>query len=155
MNINSTANTPNPAAMDASVANAAPQPQRRPQVALAPPPELPNRKPSEIAMDTTGVSSASVRESARPIEKVVQEAANAIQEFIQSKGSSLSISVDHTTGYHIIRVTDSNGNQVMTMPSEAAVRIAHNMQAIQGLFVDQTAQIVVPFYLAMTNLKLQ
>jgi uncharacterized FlaG/YvyC family protein len=90
-------------------------------------------------MDTTGVSSASVRESARPIEKVVQEAANAIQEFIQSKGSSLSISVDHTTGYHIIRVTDSNGNQVMTMPSEAAVRIAHNMQAIQGLFVDQTA----------------
>ena len=139
MNINSTANIPNPAALDASVAKATPEPQQRPQVVMTPPPELPNRKPSEIAMDTTGVSSASVRESAKPIEKVVQEAANAIQEFIQSKGSNLSISVDHTTGYHIIRVTDNNGNQVMTMPSEAAVRIAHSMQGLQGLFVDHTA----------------
>ena len=140
MNINSTtAQIPNPVAIDASVTRSMPEPQQRPEVAVAPPPELPNRKPSEIAMDTSGISSASVRESARPIEKVVQEAATAIQEFIRSKGSSLSISVDHTTGYHIIRVTDNNGNQVMTLPSEAAIRVSHSMQSLQGLFVDHSA----------------
>jgi uncharacterized FlaG/YvyC family protein len=73
------------------------------------------------------------------MEKVVQAAANAIQEFIQSQGSNLSISVDQVTGYHIIRVTDHNGNEVMTMPSEAAIRVAHNMQSLQGLFVNQAA----------------
>jgi uncharacterized FlaG/YvyC family protein len=85
------------------------------------------------------VSPASVRENAKPIEQVVQAAANAIQEFIQSQGSNLSISVDQVTGYHIIRVTDHNGNVVMTLPSDAAIRVAHNMQGLQGLFVNQAA----------------
>jgi uncharacterized FlaG/YvyC family protein len=102
-------------------------------------PDLPSRKPSVIAIDTTGVSSASVREAAQPIEKVVQAAANAIQEFIQSQGGNLSISVDGVTGYHVIRVTDSNGNEVMSLPSDAAIKIAHNMQSLQGLLVNQTA----------------
>ena len=139
MNINTSANIPNSAALDASAAKVMPEPQPRPQVVAPQAPELPTRKPSVIAMDTSGVSSASVRESAKPIEKVVQAAATAIQEFIQSKGSNLSISVDQVTGYHIIRVTDSNGNQVMTLPSEAAIKVAHNMQSLQGLFVDHFA----------------
>jgi flagellar protein FlaG len=96
-------------------------------------------KPAEIVLDTSGRSSASVREHAQPIEKVVQEAADAIQTFIQSKGVNLSISVDHSTGYHIIRVTDNNGNMVMQLPSEEAVRIAHSMNSLQGVFVDQFA----------------
>jgi flagellar protein FlaG len=69
----------------------------------------------------------------------VQAAADAIQTFIQSRGVNLSISVDHTTGYHIIRVTDNNGNMVMQLPSEEAVRIAHNMDSLQGVFVDHIA----------------
>lgn len=103
------------------------------------PSEVVSAKPAEIILDTSGRSSASVREHAQPIEKVVQEAADAIQSFIQSKGVNLSISVDHTTGYHIIRVTDNNGNMVMQLPSEEAVRIAHNMNSLQGVFVDQLA----------------
>ena len=110
-----------------------------PQLAVPAAPDLPTRKPAVIAMDTSGVSNASVRENAQPLEKVVAAAADAIQKFIASQGSNLSISVDEVTGYHIIRVTDSNGNQVMTMPSEAAIRVAHNMQSLQGLFVDHTA----------------
>ena len=103
------------------------------------PSEVVSTKPAEIILDTSGRSAASVREHAQPIEKVVQEAADAIQSFIQSKGVNLSISVDHTTGYHIIRVTDNNGNMVMQLPSEEAVRIAHSMNSLQGVFVDQLA----------------
>jgi uncharacterized FlaG/YvyC family protein len=140
MNTITQTNIPKPVGVDASAMKAAaPEPQARPQVAPQAAPELPSRKPSVIAMDTSGVSAASVRESAQPIEKVVQAAANAIQEFIQSQGSNLSISVDSVTGYHIIRVTDSNGNQVMSLPSDAAIKIAHNMQSLQGLFVDHAA----------------
>lgn len=103
------------------------------------PSEVVSLKPSEIILDTSGRSSASVRDSARPVEKVVQAAADAIQTFIQSKGVNLNISVDHTTGYHIIRVTDKAGNMVMQLPSEQAVRIAHNMESLQGVFVDRIA----------------
>ena len=103
------------------------------------PSEVVSTKPAEIVLDTSGRSSASVREYAQPLEKVAQEAADAIQTFIQSKGVNLSISVDHTTGYHIIRVTDNNGDMVMQLPSEQAVRIAHSMNSLQGVFVDQFA----------------
>jgi uncharacterized FlaG/YvyC family protein len=102
-------------------------------------PEITPKKEVVIALDTTGTSAASVREFAQPIEKVVQAAAAAIQDFIQSKGSNLSVSVDHTTGYHVIQVTDASGNLVMHLPSEAAVRVAHNMESLQGLFVNNVA----------------
>lgn len=113
--------------------------QSRPQIVRIEPPVMPTRKPAEIAINTSGVSSASVRENAKPIEEVVQAAASAIQEFIQSQGANLSISVDELTGYHIIRVMDSNGNQVMQMPAEAAIRVAHSMQSLQGLLLNQKA----------------
>jgi uncharacterized FlaG/YvyC family protein len=102
-------------------------------------PEIASKKEVVIALDTSGTSAASVREFAQPIEKVVQAAAAAIQDFIQSKGSNLTVTVDHTTGYHVIQVTDGSGNVVMHLPSEAAVRIAHNMESLQGLFVNNIA----------------
>jgi uncharacterized FlaG/YvyC family protein len=141
MNTITKTNLPNPVSIEAPAIKASTeqQAQPRPQITAPSAPELPSRKPSVIAIDTTGVSSASVREAAQPIEKVVQAAANAIQEFIQSQGGNLSISVDGVTGYHVIRVTDNNGNEVMSLPSDAAIRIAHNMQSLQGLLVNQTA----------------
>jgi uncharacterized FlaG/YvyC family protein len=141
MNTIAKTNFPAPVSIDAPLTKTQPdnQAQARPQMAAPAAPDLPSRKPSVIAIDTTGVSSASVREAAQPIEKVVQAAANAIQEFIQSQGGSLSISVDGVTGYHVIRVTDNNGNEVMSLPSDAAIKIAHNMQSLQGLLVNQTA----------------
>jgi uncharacterized FlaG/YvyC family protein len=141
MNTITKTNLPAPVSIDASLSKAPAdnQAQARPQMAAPSAPDLPSRKPSVIAINTTGVSSASVREAAQPIEKVVQAAANAIQEFIQSQGGNLSISVDGVTGYHVIRVTDNNGNEVMSLPSDAAIRIAHNMQSLQGLLVNQTA----------------
>jgi flagellar protein FlaG len=141
MNTIAKTNFPAPVNIDASLSKAPPdgQAQARPQMAAPVAPDLPSRKPSVIAIDTSGVSTASVREAAQPIEKVVQAAANAIQEFIQSQGGSLSISVDGVTGYHVIRVTDNNGNEVMSLPSDAAIRIAHNMQSLQGLLVNQNA----------------
>lgn len=141
MNTITKTNLPNPISIEAPAIKASTeqQAQARPQIAAPSAPELPSRKPSVIAIDTSGISSASVREAAQPIEKVVQAAANAIQEFIHSQGGNLSISVDGVTGYHVIRVTDNNGNEVMSLPSDAAIRIAHNMQSLQGLLVNQTA----------------
>jgi len=141
MNTITKTNLPNPVSIEAPAIKASTeqQAQPRPQITAPSAPELPSRKPSVIAINTSGVSSASVREAAQPIEKVVQAAANAIQEFIQSQGGNLSISVDGVTGYHIIRVTDNNGNEVMSLPSDAAILIAHNMQSLQGLLVNQTA----------------
>ena len=128
-----------PVGLDSSLGKGVAQHQTRPQVVQIQAPDLPSRKPSVIAIDTSGVSNASVRESAQPIEKVIEAAASAIQQFIRDQGSNLSISVDEVTGYHVIRVLDSSGNQVMQMPAEAAIRVAHSMQSLQGLFVNQSA----------------
>jgi len=136
----------NPSAVQVSLSNQgqpapAPDPQAASKIVepMIRPPEVVERKPVEIAIDTSGRSSASVRESAQPIEKVVQETAQAIQDFIRSQGGSLSVSVDDVTGYHVIKVMDSSGNLVMHLPSEAAIRVAHNMQSLQGLFVHNIA----------------
>jgi flagellar protein FlaG len=97
-------------------------------------------KQVEIAIDTSGMSSASVRQFAQPIEKAVQEAASSIQQFIQSRGVQLNISIDHSTGYNVIQVIDpATGQTVMQLPSEEAVRIAHVMDSLQGVFVNQLA----------------
>ena len=104
------------------------------------PSEVVAPKAVEIAIDTSGTSSASVRQSAQPIERAAQEAANSIQKFIQSRGVQLNISVDHSTGYNVIQVIDPNtGDTVMQLPSEEAVRIAHVMDSLQGLLVNKFA----------------
>ena len=97
-------------------------------------------KQVEIAIDTSGMSSASVRQFAQPLEKAVQDAASSIQQFIQSRGVQLNISIDHSTGYNVIQVIDpATGQTVMQLPSEEAVRIAHVMDSLQGVFVNQLA----------------
>jgi flagellar protein FlaG len=97
-------------------------------------------KQVEIAIDTSGMSSASVRQFSQPLEKAVQDAASSIQQFIQSRGVQLNISIDHSTGYNVIQVIDpATGQTVMQLPSEEAVRIAHVMDSLQGVFVNQLA----------------
>ena len=97
-------------------------------------PEVVQRKEVTIALDTSGVSNSSVRQFAQPIEKAVQEAATAIQNFIQSRGVNLNVSVDPVTNYHVIRVSDPRtGEMVMQLPSEEAIRVAHSMESLQGL----------------------
>ena len=97
-------------------------------------PEVVQRKEVTIALDTSGVSNSSVRQYAQPIEKAVQEAATAIQNFIQSRGVNLNVSVDPVTNYHVIRVSDPRtGEMVMQLPSEEAIRVAHSMESLQGL----------------------
>ena len=97
-------------------------------------PEVIQRKEVTIALDTSGVSNSSVRQYAQPIEKAVQEAATAIQNFIQSRGVNLNVSVDPVTNYHVIRVSDPRtGEMVMQLPSEEAIRVAHSMESLQGL----------------------
>jgi len=104
------------------------------------PSEVVSRKPVQIALDTSGVSQASVRQNAQPLERAVQEAANSIQQFIQSRGVQLNISYDHQTGFNVVQVIDPNtGEMVMQLPSQEAVNIAHAMDSLQGLLVNKFA----------------
>lgn len=136
----------NPLSNNPAIANLMPSPapatpaQEAPKVGagvvepMVKPTEVVQRKEVAIALDTSGVSSSSVRQYAQPIEKAVQEAAAAIQDFIQSRGVNLNVSVDPVTNYHVIRVSDPrSGEMVMQLPSEEAIRVAHSMESLQGL----------------------
>jgi flagellar protein FlaG len=55
-------------------------------------------------------------------------------------GRNLNISVDQTTGYHVVRVVNPDTNELIRqLPSEELLRIAQQMDSLQNALVSQKA----------------
>lgn len=81
-----------------------------------------------------------VNEASAPTREVVAKAAQQIQSFVQSMGRNLSFSVDSTTGYHIVRVTNpETGEVVRQLPTEELIRIAQSFEQLNAALVHQKA----------------
>ena len=58
-----------------------------------------------------------------------KKTAQQLESFVQSMGRNLSFSVDGTTGYQVVRVTNpQTGEVVRQLPSEELLKIAESMQ---------------------------
>jgi len=89
---------------------------------------------------STQIKPSSVNETSAPTREVVAQAAQQIQSFVQSMGRNLSFSVDSTTGYHVVRVTNPDtGEIIRQLPSEELLRIAQNFAQINSAIVNQKA----------------
>jgi len=66
--------------------------------------------------------------------QAVEAAAQQMQSFVSSMGRNLDFSIDGSTGYHIVRVTNpSTGEVIRQMPSEEVLRLAHSFDQISAL----------------------
>ena len=66
--------------------------------------------------------------------QAVEAAAQQMQSFVSSMGRNLDFSIDGSTGYHVVRVTNpSTGDVIRQMPSEEVLRLAHSFDQISAL----------------------
>ena len=97
---------------------------------------------AEVVAKVAGtiIKPSNVSEAAQPTQEVVAKTAQQLESFVASMGRDLSFSVDSTTGYHIVRVTNPQTREVVRqLPSEELLKIAESMQATGSGLVNQKA----------------
>ena len=62
-----------------------------------------------------------------------------LNQQIERNGRGLNFSVDERLNRHIITVTNTaTGEVVRTIPTDVVINVAHNIEDIKGLLLDQT-----------------
>lgn len=70
----------------------------------------------------------------------VQHAVQKIQETVANLAHNLLFSIDEDTGRTIIKVMDTNTDEVIRqIPTEEAIEIAHTLDKVQGLLFNDKA----------------
>ena len=93
-----------------------------------------------VVAASSEIKPSGVNESSQPTREVVAKAAQQIQSFVQSMGRNLNFSIDSTTGYHIVRVTNpETGETIRQLPSEELLRIAQSFEQLNATLVNQKA----------------
>ena len=89
----------------------------------------------------TVIKPSNVSQATQPTQEVVAKTAQQLESFVASMGRDLSFSVDSTTGYHVVRVTNpQTGEVVRQLPSEELLKIAQTMEQTGSGLVNQKAQ---------------
>ena len=115
------------AAQPSAAQNALPAVSTAPEQA----PQQVVRSDAEVVSNvaSTEIKPSNVSQAAQPSHEVVAKTAQQLESFVQSMGRDLSFSVDSTTGYHVVRVTNpQTGEVVRQLPSEELLKIAETMQ---------------------------
>jgi len=88
----------------------------------------------------TVIKPSNVNQASQLTQEVVAKTAQQLESFVASMGRDLSFSVDSTTGYHVVRVTNpQTGEVVRQLPSEELLKIAETMQQTGSGLVNQKA----------------
>jgi flagellar protein FlaG len=88
----------------------------------------------------TEIKESNVAETAQATKVAIDKAAEQIQSFVQSMGRDLKFSVDGTTGYHVVTVTNpETGEVVRQMPSPELLKIAQSLPQFSSGLVNQKA----------------
>ena len=70
----------------------------------------------------------------------LQEAIEKLNDQVERNGRGLNFSVDDRLNRPIITVrSTATGEVVRTIPNEVVIKVAHNIEDIKGLLMDQTA----------------
>ncbi len=97
-------------------------------------------KPAKQAQAPLAViNSSSVVKKEDPVVMAarMKEIVDSLSKQAQSNNRSLGFAFDSTLGVHVITVKSAtSGEVVRQIPSEAAVRVAHNIEKLKGLLFD-------------------
>ena len=103
--------------------------------------QTPQQTDAEVVakVASTEIKPSNVAETSKPTQQTIEQTAQQIQQFVQSMGRDLSFSVDSTTGYNVVVVTNADGEVVRQLPSEELLKIAQAMQDTNSGLVNQRA----------------
>ena len=86
------------------------------------------------AAASVDIKPSNISQSMQQSRQAVEAAAQQMQTFVSSMGRNLNFSIDGSTGYHVVRVTNpSTGEVIRQMPSEEVLRLAHSFDQIAAL----------------------
>ncbi len=108
-------------------------------------PAAPTPLPPDVAAPPVAVSPTPSATAAQPRQpplsaQVVAEVAQQINDFLRSNSASLEFQVDSQSGEVLVRVVDSDTNEVIRqIPSEQIIAIAHAIDQMYGLLFKQKA----------------
>jgi len=132
-------------------AQASQTPAVQPKVVVQTPPKGGGveQKAPETKVDAAGEAAAAaakaraevnVEQYARATKEVMQVAAQQIQGYLRDSGRNLNVTLDESTGKYVARVVNpETGEVVRSLPSEETLRIARNIDQMQGMLVNQRA----------------
>jgi flagellar protein FlaG len=94
----------------------------------------------ELKDRTTGGQSLPRVESDRPMEVKVKEAVGNLNDFVQKLTRTLQFSVDEESGRTVIKVVDSETNQLIRqIPPEEVLVLARNLANGEGVILKEQA----------------
>jgi flagellar protein FlaG len=74
----------------------------------------------------------------KTIEKNLKEAINLLNEQMKAKGRNLNFSMDQELNRTVITVKNTtSGEVVRQIPDETVLRVAHSIEKVKGLLMDQ------------------
>lgn len=76
----------------------------------------------------------------KELEKNLKEAIQMLNEQMKSSGRHLNFSIDQEVNRTIIKVKNSNtGELVRQIPDETVLRVAHSIEKVKGMLLDELA----------------
>ena len=99
------------------------------------------QSPASKAPEPDKLSQAAEKLAEKAPDKLqVKQSVEKIAEFVSSRQSELSFSIDDTSGSQIVKITDVQTKQIIRQfPSEEAVAIARALDKLQGLLIKDKA----------------
>jgi flagellar protein FlaG len=86
------------------------------------------------------VNTPSPQQSAASSLEQVQQAMKQVADMVQAKASNLQFSIDHDTGMTVVKVVDTQTQEVIRqIPAQEMIDIARAVEQAQGLLIQQKA----------------
>ncbi|HYL17874.1 MAG TPA: flagellar protein FlaG [Burkholderiales bacterium] len=96
-------------------------------------------RPAPAVVQSPGQTSQPVN-VAKPSAQEVQRATDAINKALEQSDQSLRFSVDHDTGITVVKVVDSNTDEVIRqIPSDEVIAISRSIDRLQGILLKHKA----------------
>lgn len=111
-------------------------------VGLSPPGQSAAHSPATVSTEERVASTPTVKNQQSPTASLdqVQQAVQKVAAAVQSKANNLQFSIDQDTGSTIVKVVDSQTEEVIRqIPSEEMLAIAQSIDNAVGLLLKQKA----------------
>ena len=110
--------------------------QSAPEAHVDAKPKIKLTTPAKIELHPTQLPKLNV--DLKDLQKNLNDAINMLNEQMKANGRNLNFSIDKELNRTVITVKNTQTNEVVRqIPDETVLRVAHNIEKVKGLLMDQ------------------